>query len=62
MTIKELILATIDDSISDFLYYDRKNDEELPRGAIQKAIADGGITIEEIIEQFKTSIINALKD
>ena len=54
---KELILDTISDIIAKFLWYDRKEDEELPRGEIEKAIKDGLITIEEICEKFKKELI-----
>ena len=54
----EIIENTIDDLISNFLYYDRKEDEELPVGAIQKAIKEGEITKEQIIKKF-TDILNS---
>jgi hypothetical protein len=54
----EIIENTIDDLISNFLYYDRKEDEELPVGAIQKAIKEGKITKEQIIKKF-TDILNS---
>lgn len=43
---------TISDLVSNFLYYDRKEDESLPRGEIEKAVAAGEITVEEIIAYF----------
>ncbi len=51
-TRKETILASVDDALSDFLYYDRKEDEDLPRGQIEEAVKAGEITVDEIIEQF----------
>ena len=54
----EIIENTIDDLISNFLYYDRKEDEDLPVGAIQKAIKEGEITKEQIIKKF-TDILNS---
>ena len=56
MEIKESILLTVDDLVSDFLYYDRKEDEELPRGEIEKAINNGDITIDEIVNYFKLKL------
>jgi hypothetical protein len=50
------ILAMVDDLVADFLYYDRKEDEEFPRGAIEAAIANGEISIDEIVDQFRKSI------
>ena len=61
MTTKENILLTIDDLCTDFLYYDRKEDESLPRGAIQKAVEDGEITVTEMAAEFERLLRNSLK-
>lgn len=53
---KDLILGHVKDLVADLLWYDRKEDEDLPRGAIEKAIEDGEITAEEIIEQFRVEL------
>lgn len=50
--LKQTILNTISDIITDFLYYDRKRDESLPLDAIEKAILEGDITKQEIIDAF----------
>lgn len=52
-TRRKTILATVEDLVSSFLYYDRKEDEDLPRGAIEEAIEAGEITAEEIVATFK---------
>ena len=57
---KQLILDTISDLVSDFLYYDRKEDEELKNGDIEKAIEDGIITKEEIVKAFSDELHEAL--
>ena len=44
-----IIMCTIDDAISDLLYYDRKEDEDLPVGAIQELVAKGEITVDEMV-------------
>ena len=54
--LREKIMNTISDSISCFLYYDRKEDEELPREAIEKAIADGIITVDDIVARFESEL------
>ena len=51
---------TIEDLVSVFLYYDRKEDEDLLRGAIEKAIKDGLITKEQIIKKFSESLNKGL--
>lgn len=53
---KKLILDTVDDLVGGFMYYDRKEDPELERGDIEKAIESGIITIDEIVERFKSKI------
>jgi hypothetical protein len=60
--LKEIILDTVNDLVSAFLYYDRKEDEELALGDIEKAIENKDITINEIVECFKDSLIEELKN
>jgi hypothetical protein len=50
---KELILDYVDDLVSDFLYYDRKDDEQLRRGDIENAIESGEISIDDIVNKFR---------
>ena len=64
--IKDAILIRISDLIADFFsflivvivflkiyYYDRKEDEELPRGAIEDAVEHELITIDEMLAHFE---------
>jgi len=53
---RDIILKTVDDLVSDFIYYDRKEDEELPSGEIEKAINNGDITVDEIVNCFKLKL------
>lgn len=55
-TRKELIQAKISDFISDFMYYDRKEDEDLPRGEIEDAVNKGEITVAELVSQFEREL------
>lgn len=55
-TRREQIFLTIEDLVGGFLYYDRKEDEELPRGEIQAAILAGEITPEEIAQRFTVKL------
>ena len=57
---RETILNTVDDLVSKFLYYDRKEDEDLPRGAIEAAILDGEISVEDMSDLFKAKLIEGL--
>lgn len=59
---KENILNTIDDLCSGFLYYDRKEDEELSFDNIQEAVKSGEITIYEMVERFKNNLENTLNN
>lgn len=54
--IKENILGLIRDLVSDLLYYDRKEYEEYPVGFIEGAIENNYITIEDMIQEFKTQL------
>jgi hypothetical protein len=50
---RSLILDTVTDLVSNFLFYDRKDDEDLPRGSIEEAIEKGEISAAEIVERFR---------
>lgn len=53
------ILDKASDLAADFMYYDRKEDEDLPRGAIEEAIAAGEITVDEIVAEFRRHVEGA---
>ena len=57
---KQAILNRVEDLVSMFLYYDRKEDEDLPVGAIDDAIKNGEITIDEITSKFAESLKNGI--
>jgi len=40
----------------DFLYYDRKEDEDLPRGVIQDAVKRGVVSLKEIVYAFEKEL------
>lgn len=52
-TRKQHILDCVNDLAGAFLYYDRKEDEDLPMGEIEATIQAGEITIDEIIAEFR---------
>ena len=56
----ELIMDTVDDLVSNFLYYDRKEDELLPRGSIGAAIDAGELSTRDIAERFQVTLIDSL--
>jgi len=51
----------IEDLVADFLYYDRKDDETLPRGVIEESIKKKVISIEEIVESFRKHLKEGVK-
>jgi len=57
---RDKILNTVDDLVGGFLYYDRKEDEDLPRGAIENAIDNKEISINEIAAFFKAKLTEGL--
>ena len=57
---KDLILEHVDALVSNFLYYDRKEDEDLPVGAIEGAILLEKISVEEVVEKFKSSLVHSI--
>lgn len=56
MTRRELILGYMRDLAADFLYYDRKEDEDLPLGEIEAAVAAGELSYAEIAEAFRAEL------
>lgn len=50
---KQIILDTAEDLMSNFLYYDRKEDEQLTRGEICDALNAGEVTEDEILAVFR---------
>lgn len=58
---KQTILDTISDLCSDFLYYDRKGDEDLTMEQLNEAVKSGEITIDEMVEEFRKHLENTFK-
>jgi hypothetical protein len=51
-TRRQKIFDVVSDSVTDLLYYDRKEDDELGVGGIEEAVAAGEITADEIVGCF----------
>ena len=58
---RDIILGAVNDLIDSFLYYDRQVDEDLPLDAIQNAIANKEISVDEIAAFFKAKLIEHLE-
>ena len=54
--IKNCIMASTKDLVSDLCYYDRKEDEDLDRDMFESAIKNKVITLDEIIEIFSNEL------
>ena len=50
------ILIKARDLAGAFLYYDRKECEELPRGIIEGVINDGDVSVDEIVAAFRDGL------
>lgn len=59
---KELILGAVGVAAQKFMYYDRKEDEDLPLNVIEKAVKNKKITVEEIVTHFQNCIEVYLKE
>ena len=53
---RQVILDAVDDMVTDFLFYDRKEDEDLRLGQIEAAIA-----AHEIVQAFRDALRAKLK-
>lgn len=59
--LRSRIFNTLNDCWIDLLYYQRKDDDGLPVGAIERAIKDSVITVDEMVNHFREQIENNLK-
>lgn len=55
------IIATTSDLVGEFVYYGRREDEDLPRGAIEEAIAAGETSVDEICAVFRAYLEKGLR-
>jgi hypothetical protein len=60
VSVKETIFDTVDDLVSDFLYYDRKEDDQLSRDVLESMIASGEVTVAEITERFQQALMKGI--
>jgi dTDP-4-amino-4,6-dideoxygalactose transaminase len=57
---KHRILETINDLCINFLYYDRKEDNELSIEELNEAVKSGEITIDEMVAEFRKHLEDTL--
>lgn len=53
LKLQRRIFATIDDLAGELLYYGRKEDAELPVGAIEEAVLSGLVSVDAICARFR---------
>ena len=53
---RDYIAGIVEDTISNFLYYDRKSDEDLGVDDIENAVRDEIITVDEIVQLFREQL------
>ena len=58
---KKLLADTISDAVKNLLYYDRKEDEKLPIGAIEEMIESGEVSIDSIVDVFRAELTKGLQ-
>ena len=49
----QYVLDSVSDLVANFLYYDRKGDDTLKVGMIEQLIADGELSVEQIVDEFR---------
>lgn len=61
ITARQDILDAISDIVSDFVYYDRKDDDSLSSEELRTAVNRGEITIDEMVNEFRRHLENTFK-
>jgi hypothetical protein len=54
--VRKAIADTIDTDVAKLLYYDRKEDEELPQGVIEGCLRDGTVTMADMVGWFTRAL------
>jgi hypothetical protein len=57
---KEMVTNAIKDLVSNFIYYDRKEDEDLPLGAIEAMLGKNMFTIQDMVDLFHEELTKAI--
>lgn len=58
---KHYINNVVSDMVSDLLYYNRKEDDTLPRGKIEDMVKTGELTVDDVVEMFRVHLMKGLK-
>jgi hypothetical protein len=60
MSTRDHAINATKDLAAELLYYGRKEDNELPRGAIENMLANGELTTYQIVDAFRDALIEGL--
>ena len=60
--VKQLIFGAIEDLCSNFVFYDRKEDEKLSINKLNKAVKDRIITVAEMVKHFEDCLLNTFEE
>lgn len=58
---REKISNTISDMVSDLLLHDRKGDDELPSGEIERLVESGLVPVDCIVKMFEIKLRGSIK-
>lgn len=61
-TRRRRIINCVTDSVTVFMWDNRKNDEDLPRGSIEEAVARGEVTVDEMVDAFRKELRRYFED
>jgi hypothetical protein len=60
MATRDHAINATKDLAAELLWYGRKEDDDLPRGAIENMLANGELTTEQIVDTFRAALIEGL--
>lgn len=58
---EDVIEDAIQDLVLNLLDFDRREDEDLPRGAIEAAVEADFVTVDEMVEMFRVALTTGLR-
>ena len=59
---RDKILDTFSDTVSNFLYYDRKEDEELKVWDIEQFLVNNTDMIKELVDKFELQLRESMQE
>lgn len=59
---KDTVFAVIDDMVANLLIHDRENDEDIPKGDIERLIENETLSIDDMVDKFREALEEHLED